>query len=287
VDIKVIPISFDSMGVRSMATVVITGDAKIFIDPSAALAPVRYGLPPHQVELEALDRSVSRIVSELADSDVVVVTHYHYDHHDPGFKIPVEHYSSKLVLVKDPVKNINVSQRIRASKFLRKLREVGAEVRVVDGQVVTYGNTKVMFSNPVPHGNSTKLGYVLMLRVEDGGDSISYSSDVEGPLTEYAVEFMCGTRVAIVDGPPTYLVGSAYRQEEVEKARDNLVALSRCVEVLVVDHHLVRDINYVSLFRDVARASGKTPITAAEFSGSSPNLLEARRRELYELSEGE
>ncbi len=286
-DIRVIPISFDSMGVRSMATVVVTGDAKIFIDPSAALAPMRYGLPPHQLELEALDRSVSRIESELADTDIVVVTHYHYDHHDPGFKIPVELYSSKLVLVKDPTKNINISQKIRASRFLRKLRDVYAEIRVADGQVVHYGGTKIIFSNPVPHGNSVKLGYVLMLRVEDGGDVVSYSSDVEGPLTEYAVEFMCGSRVAVVDGPPTYLVGRAYSQDDIERARRNLIALSGCVKVLVVDHHLVRDINYLSLFKEVARASGNTPITAAELSGSSPNLLEARRRELYGLSEEE
>lgn len=270
-----------------MATVVVTEDAKIFIDPSAALAPIRYGLPPHQLELEALDRSVSRIESELADTNIVVITHYHYDHHDPGFKIPIELYTSKLMLVKDPTKNINTSQKIRASKFLRKLRNLNVEIRIADGQVVTYGNTKITFSYPVPHGNSVKLGYVLMLRIEDGDDVISYSSDVEGPLTEYVAEFMCGSRVAIVDGPPTYLVGRAYSQDDVERARRNLVRLSSCVKVLVVDHHLVRDINYVSLFKEIAGASGNTPITAAEFLGSNPNLLEARRRELYGLPKEE
>ena len=51
---NVIPLSSDSLGVRSMATYVETKDCKILIDPSAALGPKRYGLPPHQKELEEL-----------------------------------------------------------------------------------------------------------------------------------------------------------------------------------------------------------------------------------------
>ena len=51
---KIIPIASDSLGVRSMATYVETKDCKILIDPSAALGPKRYGLPPHNKELEAL-----------------------------------------------------------------------------------------------------------------------------------------------------------------------------------------------------------------------------------------
>lgn len=286
-NIEVVPVAFDSLGVRSMATIVRTRDFKIFVDPSAALAPIRFGLPPHQLELKSLEESISRIESELGDSDVVVVTHYHYDHHDPGFRIPVERYASKLVLVKDPAKNINVSQRIRASRFLKKLRTAGARIQVADGQTIQLGNTRISFSQPIPHGNSTRLGYVLMLRIEEGGEVISYSSDVEGPLEEYVVEFMCDSRVAIVDGPPTYLVGRAYAQNDVVRARKNLVKLSECVEVLIVDHHLMRDLNYPEFLRGVLEQSGRQPISAAEFLGMRPNLLEARRRELYGVVEGE
>lgn len=282
-----VPIAFDSTGVRSMATLVVTRDARILIDPSAALAPARYGLPPHPLELEALEDSIARIGSELEDADVVVVTHYHYDHHDPGFKIPAGKYSSKLVLIKDPVRNINTSQRIRASRFLKVLRSAGARVQVADGQSVRIGGTELTFSAPVPHGNTTRLGYVLMLRVEEGGESVGYSSDVEGPLEDGAVDFMCGSRVAVVDGPPTYLVGRAYTREDVDRAVRNLARLSRCVEVLVVDHHLLRDLNYRELFVRVSELSGRQPISAAEFMGREPNLLEARRRELYGAVEEE
>ncbi|MEM0486949.1 MAG: MBL fold metallo-hydrolase [Sulfolobales archaeon] len=284
---EVIPIAFDSLGVRSMATVVRTKNAKIIIDPSAALAPVRFGLPPHQLELESLKEYTSKIGAELADSDVVVVTHYHYDHHDPGFRIPTDLYASKLVLVKDPAKNINFSQRIRASKFLKKLKAVEAKVQVVDGQVVQLGDVKLIFSAPVPHGNSTRLGYVLMVRIEEGEEVVSYSSDVEGPLEEYVIDFMCGSRVAIVDGPPTYLVGRAYMKEDIDRAKRNLAALSKCVEVLIVDHHLMRDLSCSEFLKEISTISNRVPISAAEFLGLKPNLLEARRRELYGVAEEE
>ncbi|MCJ7571679.1 MAG: hypothetical protein MUO82_07360 [Candidatus Thermoplasmatota archaeon] len=47
------PIVSDSLGVRSMAIYVETEDCKILIDPSAALGPSRYGLPPRYLQYPA------------------------------------------------------------------------------------------------------------------------------------------------------------------------------------------------------------------------------------------
>jgi len=55
--VKIVPIAFDSLGVRSMATFGETADMKILIDPAAAPAPTRYGFPPHPVEWLALKTS--------------------------------------------------------------------------------------------------------------------------------------------------------------------------------------------------------------------------------------
>ena len=69
---NIIPIASDSLGVRSMATYVETKDCKIVIDPSAALGPKRYGLPPAKEEQEALsdmnlaEEKVLRIEKVLA-----------------------------------------------------------------------------------------------------------------------------------------------------------------------------------------------------------------------------
>jgi predicted metallo-beta-lactamase superfamily hydrolase len=48
-----------------MATYVETNDCKILIDPSAALGPRRYGLPPHNKEHEVFNK-IKKKISEIA-----------------------------------------------------------------------------------------------------------------------------------------------------------------------------------------------------------------------------
>ena len=47
---NVVPLAADSIGVRSMATYVECGQTRVLIDPGAALAPNRFGLPPADAE---------------------------------------------------------------------------------------------------------------------------------------------------------------------------------------------------------------------------------------------
>ncbi|MEM1709893.1 MAG: MBL fold metallo-hydrolase [Sulfolobales archaeon] len=264
-----------------MATFISTPDVNIFIDPSASLAPIRYGLPPHDIEWRTLYRCVERIEEYLRSSDVVIITHYHYDHHDPGKLIPVELYASKDVLVKDPNNNINFSQKFRASKFLKAIKEAGAQTQVADGRTFNFGKTSITISQPQQHGNTSKLGYVLMVLLKYGDASVGFTSDVEGLLNEYSINFFRGSEVVIADGPPTYLVGSAYSEEDIANAMRSLSSLSLSVGKVVVDHHLLRDLNYKEFLERIHRSTGIRLITVADFIGVEPNLLEARRKELY------
>ena len=115
--LEIIPLAFDSLGVRSQSTFVQTRDLSIIIDPAAALAPRRFGLPPHRVEVDRLYELASVIEEYLREADVVIITHYHYDHHDPGRIISLDNYKGKLVIIKDPYNKINVSQKIRAVSY--------------------------------------------------------------------------------------------------------------------------------------------------------------------------
>jgi predicted metallo-beta-lactamase superfamily hydrolase len=220
----------------------------------------------------------------ISFSDVIVITHYHYDHHDPGKLIPLELLTSKELLVKDPVNMINVSQRIRASKFLKGVKEVGADIKIADGREFKYGKTLITISKPQQHGNNDKLGYVLMVSIRYEGYSIIFSSDIEGFLNDYSMKFIEGADVAIIDGPPTYLINNAYSEDEIRACIENLAILSKKVGKLVIDHHMLRDLNYRNIFNIIKDLSGVNVITAAEFLGLEPNLLEARRRELYKNS---
>lgn len=282
--LEIKPLAFDSLGVRSMATFISTPDVNIIIDPSASLAPLRYGLPPHELEVKELHNSIEVIKNYISFSDVVVITHYHYDHHDPGKLIPLELLTSKELLVKDPDNMINVSQRIRASKFLRSVKEVGANIKIADSREFKYGKTLITVSRPQQHGNNDKLGYVLMVLIRYEGYSVIFTSDIEGFLNDYSMKFIEGADVAIVDGPPTYLINNAYSEDEIRSCVENLAILSKKVSKLVIDHHMLRDLNYRNVFNIIKDLSGVNVITAAEFLGLEPNLLEARRRELYRRS---
>ncbi len=279
-------VGFDSFGIRSMATFVETADVTIFIDPAVSIAPIRYGLPPHDIELRRLNEVADKIASRAYESEIIVVTHYHYDHHDLGDLVPVDIYENKVVLIKDPKNYINISQRIRAAKFLKRISGLPKEVRVADSNTHVQGNTVIKISSPTPHGPTPKLGYVIQVLIWDREQRILFTSDVEGPVNDDAVNFMIENPadLVIVDGPPTYLVGT---KKEVSDPDIALRALAKYLSVctpkhLVIDHHLLRDLNYVKFYELLRPYIKKTKLlTAAEYMGREPELLEARRRELY------
>ena len=288
---KIELVGFDSLGVRSMATVIHTYEGTIFIDPSASLAPRRFSLPPHEIEWKRLYEVVNDIEDKLRDADIVIITHYHYDHHDPGRLINIDLFKGKKVFLKDPKNNINISQRIRASRFLSLIGTRVASIDVADGNSVRIGKVSIKFSRPVPHGVDDKLGYVVMVCVSDGEDSLVFTSDVEGPVNNYVTKFIkeCSPRVVIVDGPPTYLIGTNYPQEALARSIELNRELLRVntIEYLILDHHLLRDMNYKSFYEAVKslhKESLPRILTAAEFMGKEPILLESRRRELYGLN---
>ncbi|MEM2290884.1 MAG: hypothetical protein QXR35_01950 [Candidatus Korarchaeum sp.] len=282
---KVLPLSSDSMGARSMATFVETKDLRITIDPGVALGPSRYGLPPHPKEWERMEEHWREIVRYADKSDLIVITHYHYDHHNPWEGLEV--YEGKRVLTKDPKSRINYSQRGRAHFFLKQI-EGKARVEVADGRRFTEGSTRVEFSGPVFHGTSSKLGYVIELLIEEGEESFLFTSDVEGPSLEDQVRFLLDKRpkVAMVDGPMTYMLGYRYSRASLEASLRNLSAVLDSVETLVLDHHLLRDLGWREKLGGLlsrGRELGKRVLTSNELAGKPLDMLEARRKELYEI----
>ncbi len=283
-------IAFDSMGVRSMATVVETTNAKIFIDPGAALAPRRYGLPPHPLEYEKLNELLDNIRKELEDTDIVIISHYHYDHYlrEPE---DAELYRGKILLVKNPIESINTSQKIRAHRLFKKNRveEIARKIIVADGVEYRIGSTIIRFSPPLPHGvEGTPLGYVLMVLVEEEGYRILHTSDVQGPMHDRSLELILewSPNKIILCGPPTYFEGYKVPIEWVRKGLGNMVKLLsiKSLETLIVDHHLLRDIDYMEKIDELVRLSkavGVRVLSAAEYMGLEVNQLEARRKELW------
>lgn len=283
---KILPIAFDSLGTRSMATFVKTKDVKIFIDPGVALGPLRYGLAPHPIEIERMQEHWKAIVKHAMQADVLIVTHYHYDHHNPNENLEI--YEGKIVFLKHPKENINYSQKRRAAYFLEQLSNLPEKIEYSDGKEFVFENTKIKFSQAVFHGTNSKLGYVTEVLIDDGYKLV-HTSDVEGPSTAEQAEFILQNEpnLVILDGPLSYMLGYRYSHKSLELAIENMLKIVSMdsLKTLVVDHHFLRDLQWkeriASVFEE-AENCGVKLITAAELANKPIEMLEAHRKELYE-----
>ena len=263
-----------------MATVINTAAGKICIDPAAALAPSRFGLPPHKKEELALKNSLATICQAARDAKYIVITHYHYDHFLPEIDI----YSKKIIFAKNIKKNINKSQMQRGTDFAKRWKQVATLV-YSDTSVHNLGDTTVHFSPPFPHGpTGTRLGFTIMVTVEDK-QTIVYTSDVQGPIDLDAVNYIIDQHpdVIIADGPPTYLAGWRFSHKNIRCAERNLMSIMEQTDsCLILDHHLLRDGNYFSWLPSLYQEFGNRIQTFAEYNGTPNQLLESQRKLLWE-----
>ena len=284
----VVPIAFDSFGVRSMSTFVKTKDVKILIDGSAALGPRRYGLPPTKEEFEALKACKRNIIEVGEIADVLIVTHYHYDHHPYAWD--EELYSickNKIILAKDVNKEINASGRRRGKVFESKVKKY-SKLEYADGKSFEFGNTLISFSGAVWHGDvGAKVGKVIMVYVEESKESFLFGSDAQSLSDKKALDFVKekDPKLLIVDGYPTIFVGWKVEEKNFLNAKENLKEAIRSIsaEKIILDHHIVRDSDYKERMRDVfevAEELDKDVITAAEFFKLDNLFLEAWRKEI-------
>jgi hypothetical protein len=229
-------------------------------------------------------------------SDLLTVSHYHFDHYVPSFEdwrwiwssqeFAERLYRGKLVLAKDTGSNINPSQRKRGYWFWKLNSEI-AEIKSADDQGFEFGNTTLRFSRPVPHGPlGSQIGYVLMMTIKTKGCTLIHASDVQGPMEEETLHLILKQKpdAVIVGGPPTYLRGFKVEEKDIARGIVNMTELVKRVHLVVMDHHFLRSLDYRVLLKPVVTESekhGHKITTASEFIGREPNLLEARRKELH------
>lgn len=296
-DIRITPIAFESFGVRSMCTLLETPDVEVLVDPGVALGP-RFGFLPHPREYEARQRCRDRIREIAKKLDIMVISHYHNDHYTPSFTDTVwtgssaeesrEIFQDKTVLLKDIRSTINFSQRHRGWMFQKISEKHVKKFEVADGRTFRYGETELKFSEPVFHGEeSSDLGWVLMLTVLRGENKAMYASDVQGPISDRTVKIILDEKpqFLIMGGPPLYLADFKINTSAVSHGIKNFMKLVEIVPNSILEHHLLRAENWRE-FADpafeIASRLSHPVTTAAEFAGLENNLLEYKRRRLYE-----
>lgn len=115
--LKFKPIWADSLGAKSFSTFVETSDVTILIDPGVA---IMHGSFPAPLDLKEqwVEAGYEKVVEASKKAQVVVITHYHYDHFTDFDEVL---YRNKTILAKSPNEYINDSQRGRALRFYSKL----------------------------------------------------------------------------------------------------------------------------------------------------------------------
>ncbi|KPV64267.1 MAG: hypothetical protein AOA66_0356 [Candidatus Bathyarchaeota archaeon BA2] len=296
--IKVAPLAAESLGVRSMCTYVETSDVKVLLDAGASLAPNRFGYPPHPKEYKAMAECRKRVSKAAEEADVVTLSHYHFDHHTPSYidwfcnwssaDVAKKIYEGKLVLVKSYRSMVNFSQRRRGWMFKKTGGSYAERLEIADSRTFEFGDTKLRFSDPVFHGpENSALGWILMTTIERGDEKVLFASDVQGPMHSPTLNIILseGPQLVIMGGPPTYLAGFRVKNEHIQQGMQNLESLVKKVQTTVLEHHILRDERWRSLVQpvfDAASETGHKVFTAAEFAGKKNNLLEFRRRQLFE-----
>ena len=281
---KITPLAADSLGARSMATLVETPDVTILLDPAVRLAPYRYDLRPHPTEKERQKDLWRRIKEAAKKAEVLTVSHYHYDHHNPDAP---SIFRGKLAYLKDGKVNINRSQRERASAFVRAIKKYPQEIQVADGNDVDFGGAELTFSPAVPHGYNDELGYVVMARIAQGEEVFVHTGDVEGPPLKEHLGFLLDAEPTVLyaDGPMTHMP-DVYPEAYTRRSLANLerVIRSTGLRTMILDHHLLRDREWRKRIEPIQAAAEEhdvTVTTAAEYAGKAVDQLEANRDRLY------
>jgi predicted metallo-beta-lactamase superfamily hydrolase len=296
--LRVTPLAAESLGVRSMCTLVESPDVTVLLDAGVSLAPYRFSLLPHPIEFQTIARLRMKIAQAADKSQVVTISHYHFDHHTPSYEdwlvnwteaaeTAKQIYLGKVVLMKNPKNKINGSQRHRAWMFQKTGGKFAQKLSVADGQSFSFGETAVRFSEAVPHGSEDSLGWVLMTVVEFGGERFLHAPDVQGPVSPRALEIILGEKpdVVMVGGPPSYLENLKIGKSQLQRGFANLKAVVETVPVTLLEHHALRDERWrekAEVVYIAAERAGHRVLTAAEYLGEDNLFLEFRRKQLYE-----
>ncbi|HID04724.1 MAG TPA: hypothetical protein EYP20_02845 [Aigarchaeota archaeon] len=290
-----IPIAEESLGVRSVAAYLTTGDVNILLDPGISLAPKRYGLPPHPAEVERAKQLRKELEQHVKDANILFISHYHRDHYTVPYssiymatdeKSYLRIYPEKKILMKAP-HDLNYSQRTRYKELLKALEKVKCLKEHADGVETVIGGTRISVSKPLPHGpDNSKTGTVIALTIEED-HKLVFAPDIQGPMSEQTLNHLLKAKpqTLVLGGPPIYLT-NAFTPEQLHLSKKNLLKILNIptLETLVITHHALRQANWREELQEVFTEAKNKKInitTYAELLGREEELLESIRNKLY------
>ena len=275
-------IGAESMGVRSLCCLVTLPHRRIVIDPGVSLGYVRYGLLPHPVQVAVGRRIREKILQVLDNATDVVFSHFHGDHvplvDANPYQLSVRALPSCFRKLRCWSKSDNDLSSDMSKRFRDLTELLGVNMQIAEG----CSEGPLSFSQAVPHGApGSKIGNLMMTRIEMDGQVFVHASDIQ-LLNDTTVDQVIDWQpdIVLTAGPPLYL--DRLSKAERECAWDNALRLASSVDVVILDHHLMRSEEGAVWLDKLSATVGKKVYCAADFMGISRRLLEAERAQLYE-----
>jgi hypothetical protein len=275
-------IAAESLGVRGLCCVVTLPGRRIVIDPGVALGYLRHGLLPHPLQI-AVGRIVrAKIVQALSNATDVVLSHFHGDHVPLAQANPYQLAMSMLPERFGELRcwsksgdNLNGAM---AGRFADLAQVLGDNLRVAEASV----QGPLAFSPAVPHGEAgSRMGTVMMTRITMPEGVFVHASDIQ-LLDDATVDRIIDWQpdILLAGGPPIYLERLGNNQRR--RAWNNALRLARHIGTVIIDHHLLRNMQGATWLTELSKRVGRRVLCAADFMGQPRQMLEARRQQLYQ-----
>jgi predicted metallo-beta-lactamase superfamily hydrolase len=275
-------IGAESLGVRSLCCMVILPERRIVIDPGVSLGYVRHGLLPHPLQVAMGRRVREKIFQLLNNATEVVFSHFHGDHvpllgANP-YQLSIRSLPSRFHELRCWSKSDDDLSAEMNKRFHDLADLLGANMQVAEGRL----EGPLSFSRAVPHGApDSNMGTLMMTRIEMGDQVFVHASDIQ-LLDDTTVDKVIGWRpdIVLAAGPPLYL--DQLSKAKRKSAWENAVRLAQSIDVVILDHHLMRSEEGAIWLDELSAAVGRKVYCAADFMGRPRQLLEAERELLYE-----
>ena len=269
-----------------MATFIETATGgRILVDPGVALAPDLGGMPPHPVERWMFEKSVERIKLYARIADLVIITTY-----EPGhfYEISPEIYRNKKILIKNPNSRIPASQRNRAFTFIQNgQKQKQYEIRYADTGRLEINDVAIQFSSSL-FTDTQQTNTCVMFSIEEYDTVFLFSSCISGNIRQKGEAFIIDAMpdIMYLDGPDV-TAGDSDGQAAVRACISNIARVIEKARIsqLILDHHIKRSASWEDSITDIAAVAAARNIeikSAAGMRGEEEQLLEARRRILYQ-----
>jgi len=275
-------IGAESLGVRSLCCQVTLPDRRIVIDPGIALGYWRHGLMPHPLQVAVGRRIREKILQALNNATDMVFSHFHGDHvpllKANPYQLSVQSLPSCFTELHCWSKSdVDLSAEMQ-KRFYDLAKLLGSKIQIAE----RHSDGPLSFSRAVPHGAAdSHTGTVMMTRIEMGSQVFVHASDIQ-LLDDSTVDKVIDWQpdIILAAGPPLYLDRLSNVKRKL--AWDNAVRLAQSIDVVILDHHLMRSEEGAVWLDELSATVGKKVYCAADFMGQPRWLLEAERVKLYE-----